>query len=562
MHTYQYILVSLLFFFAVVWGQYYPIETPCYVSQGGSNSNDCGASAESPCLYPNQCIDNYLSNSTYWNITENLIVLNILYAPGLYKKEYCGLKINAAVEFSTQTGSPDVTIDCEGQVRHIEFDFDNKYFANDPSPILQVEFISFQNGYSVTDGGSISIINNGNFTTYVYLRFENCTFYHNQAANKGGAISHSALTYDQYITPQFMYCDFSNNSADYGGAVYLNGLTADVYGSTFSSNSAVLNGGAVYSSSQVDFAHAAIFNNTAMNGGGIYMNETLFSFTLVTVTNNNAVDGGGVFLSCFGRESPSNLVGFYVSGNVASQSGGGFYLDCNRLLVTPEDQIVNKVFDNKAQIGGGFYLVQQPIASRFNLGDTLIFFNEASLNQGNDIYLQEASGGWTVENGNVIGEDLALDITCFDGSCLACPFVGQISCPAPSTTYTYGNDTIKCLPQTLPACQNGGSCVAKDYYFSCECPANWTGNLCDTPMQSTTTTTTSGVATTTASLTTGSTTTGDSGFINNIIHSKWEKYLVIGGGAFLFIVLVVVVFFVVKRRRHRHYTKINSPFYG
>jgi parallel beta-helix repeat protein len=118
----------------------------------------------------------------------------------------------------------------------------------------------------------------------------------------------------------------SNNSAQYGGGLYL-------YNSTYNTIS-----GSVYSNSAND------------RGGGLYLDNSTSNTISGSVYDNSAnYYGGGLYL----WYSSNNTISGSVYGNSANYYGGGLYLDNSS-----NNTISGSVYGNSAGFdGGGVYLV-------------------------------------------------------------------------------------------------------------------------------------------------------------------------------------------------------------
>lgn len=114
-------------------------------------------------------------------------------------------------------------------------------------------------------------------------------------------------------------------TANNGGAIYMNGGTANITGGTINNNTAVENGGGVYLPG----------GNFTLNGG--------------TISGNSAQNGGGIFLS----KAPVLNKGT-IAANKASENGGGMYIsDCVVELRPDGDLSFN---ENSAKDGAGIYI--------------------------------------------------------------------------------------------------------------------------------------------------------------------------------------------------------------
>ncbi len=139
---------------------------------------------------------------------------------------------------------------------------------------------------------------------------------------------------------------FTGNTAAKGGAVYINGGTATVSGSTFTDNKAAT-GGAVYggTASDTTITRSTFTGNAVGNlGGAVYHNGTALIEN--SVFSGNTATYGGAVLS--GDLSETLISGSSFSGNTATY--GGAVYNSNNMTVG------NSVFDgNVATDGGALY---------------------------------------------------------------------------------------------------------------------------------------------------------------------------------------------------------------
>jgi predicted outer membrane repeat protein len=112
---------------------------------------------------------------------------------------------------------------------------------------------------------------------------------------------------------------FSNNTGSYGGAIYADGDTLTISGSTFSDNSTDTDGGAI----DADFASVNIVNSTfagnstAGEGGAIFATGGSVTITNSTLSTNSAgTDGGGIHVDP--GSGDVTLYNTIVAGNTLS----------------------------------------------------------------------------------------------------------------------------------------------------------------------------------------------------------------------------------------------------
>ena len=177
--------------------------------------------------------------------------------------------------------------------------------------------------------------------------FNNLTISNGDVDDDGGAISISNST----VT--LNNSTLSNNSATYyGGAIDCVGLssTLTLNSVTLSNNLADYSGGGIYSngcSTQIN--NSNLSNNIAPIGGGVYLTTTSLTVNNSTVSSNiaSAGRGGGVYASIM--LDNVQISASTVSGNSASNEGGGIFVDYADLTIT-DSTISNN--ENNLSAGG------------------------------------------------------------------------------------------------------------------------------------------------------------------------------------------------------------------
>lgn len=167
------------------------------------------------------------------------------------------------------------------------FTIQDGYFGND-------EFDNLSSGLRRSYGSGMYLEN-------VQAHIKNVTFENNDATSvrpdlfegAGGAI---------YVTGAKSVVDldgvtFTNNKANYGGAVYCDGGNLLVKRVTFTDNTAVYSGGAVFSNGEA-LVYSSLFLNNKADRGGVYGQTNGASvFLNCTFLNNTAETDGDVYYS-------------------------------------------------------------------------------------------------------------------------------------------------------------------------------------------------------------------------------------------------------------------------
>ena len=190
------------------------------------------------------------------------------------------------------------------------------YFASGSGSL---DNCTFANNSASNSGGGIIFIQGTKEASLV-----NCSFTDNNASIYGGAgyfISNTVSLDD---------CNFTENSAQYGGAVCID-KDGNLNGCSFTKNSASKNGGGIYFNDTTKATKAKIFNcnidnNSAQYGGGIFLNSSEAKLDNCNFTNNlaTAVHGGGILFSSDGSLDNCN----FINNNATEYGGAGiFYSD-------------------------------------------------------------------------------------------------------------------------------------------------------------------------------------------------------------------------------------------
>ena len=178
-------------------------------------------------------------------------------------------------------------------------------------------------GYLENVGGAI-------YTTfYSSSVISECIFVGNTARTSGGAIAvgyHSTVVLTSHN--QFIY----NTAGDQGGAIHchlctiiLTGNNSFVRNLSFKLYFSISMGGAVYiSHGKIQMSGTMVFSNNEANyGGAIYLDHStaLFSGKSILFSHNSAEEGGGIFTMTSSMKVNAMFVKF--DSNVAKRYGGG-----------------------------------------------------------------------------------------------------------------------------------------------------------------------------------------------------------------------------------------------
>lgn len=156
--------------------------------------------------------------------------------------------------------------------------------------------------------------------------------------------------------------DMSTSTSGCGGAVYLENGTVDITGGYIRNNQSEQDGAGVYlADGDLKVSGGMIENNTALqNGGGAYLQSGTFSMgksadgettsQTTAISGNRAVNGAGVYLA----GGTPNLYYGNLTGNAASENGGGIYIDKQNVTLNPVAAV--NITGNSATNGAGIYI--------------------------------------------------------------------------------------------------------------------------------------------------------------------------------------------------------------
>lgn len=267
----------------------------------------------------------------------------------------------------TILGDPniDITIDASSNTRIFLLSTDTK---------LEIHNLRFVNGNAGMENGG-AILSDGQ------LEIKACQFINN-SANSGGAI---------YASKNYKIENglFENNiAANYGGAIFHNGfantMTPEILNSKFQSNHALNDGGAIFNYGYGGNSSPLIFNsifsaNEADDDGGAFYNDGSYgvsnpNFINCTFTNNVCVDKGAV-IGAYGNMGQSQSV----------------FLNCIIWENGNVDEGINAsvFYGNTASFNLDHSLIQEadcPVSCDCNLGENMIFDQspEFEINEDDD----------------------------------------------------------------------------------------------------------------------------------------------------------------------------------
>jgi hypothetical protein len=213
----------------------------------------------------------------------------------------------------------------------------------------------------------------------------------------GGEISYNTVTqtsgggvYVNSASSQFNMSGGSMNnnsapstSAGNGGGIYLSGGTINLSGTAvISDNTARGNGGGVYAGGAFNMSGGTITGNTATgNGGGSYVSASGITYAISggVIEDNTATLGGGIYFAV----GTANISGITITGNTATTSGGGIYMQTNAIVNITGITVVG---NTASMYGNGIYyqytnrLTISPASNAvFNIADEIYVTNNVRI---------------------------------------------------------------------------------------------------------------------------------------------------------------------------------------
>ncbi len=201
------------------------------------------------------------------------------------------------------------------------------------------------------------------------------------------------------------WIDFTNNAAACGGAIYA-GAGSQLFGDLpeylavdFQDNTAI-NGGALYLEDDVTLGIDTLYfgSNSANYGGAFYVDGSIQwnqEQILCTWTHNKADEGAAIYIA--------EDAGVHISGddvtlsfqyNESSMAGGGVYSEGNFVVTSVTDGEIEFIY-NKGSYGGGVYAQYGDLLFTYNAASLTFAYNEAD-NGGAIYYFSDASPNFRI----------------------------------------------------------------------------------------------------------------------------------------------------------------------
>jgi hypothetical protein len=272
-------------------------------------------------------------------------------------------------------------------------------------------------GRLITSRGSISnntatMVGGGVYSSDPNLSFDGTTISGNHAGTSGGGIAIPQST-SQTVTISLVNTRLTNNAAGAtgdGGGLWIpigNNVAISLFSSKIDGNTARRGGGIFRGTSSMPGAVTAIDstisgNSATQNGGGIYDQGGTLSLIGTSVVGNYAgaapgtTGGGGIFA----RQVDVSLTNCSLSGNLlgttisAQSRGGGLYLNSGDLSVTG-----TTIAGNLARADGGGVWAQLLSTDRITIQSSTVSGNTSLLGTGG----MRLIGTTTIRNSTVTG---------------------------------------------------------------------------------------------------------------------------------------------------------------
>lgn len=256
---------------------------------------------------------------------------------------------------------------------------------------------------NIQNGGGMAISSSGQLVYSGSPKFED-----NTAGNFGGGIYTEGLFFNNSG-----YLSFRGNKAVNGGGIYASGDDLELgINTSMWSNTASNDGGGIYATGSTDitiwWVSSIFLNSAGRDGGGIYLdgNSTLTFGTPTTlehgarlesntaengngggiyvassgsivieekskISKNTAINGAGIYVKS--RNSELSISGGLVTGNIATEEGGGLYLGMKTVVLDGMN-----ITMNQANKGGGIYSANTAFAMSLQILNSTVSANNAA----------------------------------------------------------------------------------------------------------------------------------------------------------------------------------------
>lgn len=251
---------------------------------------------------------------------------------------------------------------------------------------LSLSSLQICNGAAMIGQGSGGAIQNQGSLTV-----DDVSFTHNLAAGSGGAIS-SYGTGTQLVVSHSLFENNSSSGSSGGGAIF-NSSASNISLSEFTNNSATHNGGAIVNSGGgvLTLETSTLKSNSTGGGGrgGGLLNSDIATVIRSTISGNISPDGAGIANVIGGGVTSLTLLLTTLSGNSASNRGGGIFAESETTATITDCTIA---LNNTNYAGGGIFKQGNVQQGSVSLAGSILYGNTTGT-FGADLFGGIASGG-------------------------------------------------------------------------------------------------------------------------------------------------------------------------
>jgi hypothetical protein len=241
-----------------------------------------------------------------------------------------GLSIPSGVELRSATGDPGcVTLDSAGLT---------SVLTCENVTGVRISGLTLSNGNTSSFGGGLFVADSA-------VEVSGCRIVNNFASLGGGVFSTRS-------TLKLVGCEVSDNTANEESGVMCLGGTASFTDCTIARNGTSIGGGMGLFSTSATLTRVHVLDNVSWETGGgveVWTGSTA-TFIDCLIEGNSAAWGGGVYIH--DRAGPVEFRGTTITGNVASDEGGGVLVGWASSLLAVDSTIL----DNEGPNGADAYV--------------------------------------------------------------------------------------------------------------------------------------------------------------------------------------------------------------
>jgi len=276
------------------------------------------------------------------------------------------------------------------------------------------------NNLTLTDcnvSDNTTSIGGGMYNEISSVNLINCNFTGNFAASGGGI-------YDDRSSPNLINCTFKGNAifslySTYGGGMDNNQSSPTIINSTFSGNSATTTYGNTYgggisnrNSSNPNIFNCIFSNNLAQYGGAVSNDNSDPNIASCIFSKNTVGYGGG---GMYNYESSAKVDNCIFNGNEAYDRGGGIYNSSSDPNITNCIFTGNNLYISQNSFGGGMHNYDCPSVSVANclLNGNSSDYGGGISNDCSDLYFGNCtvSQNWAYYGGGMFNQNSNVNAT-------------------------------------------------------------------------------------------------------------------------------------------------------